>query len=483
LKKDRCQKKIIACTVAVLSWGLSLSTALAAAPNSVTYARGALNLAGNQTVSVGSGTSAVSLIMQGDGNLVAYLKNAAVWNSATFAACSSGCRALFQGDGNLVVYDGTTPLFASNTAGTGNKLIFKNSSPYLSVLNKAGVSIWSSSSVPTPPPANPNPNPTVTPTPIPKPTATPANPPPVSSSGLFYGVGGHWVQGGGYTSVPLATQRANLQDIGATLYRQDCYSIANAQLIAKNIPVMAPVKVLPVIIMDAQGSEDSAYNEGYALGAGAAKALKGLVPYYELSNERDNTCIRSGDGNQRGDYDNTCFLANRGALRGIKDGIRSVDASTPVIGGSTAGWLHFMFADMLWNGTTPSSANADSSKQLRWDVTVWHWYNDMGDVTKACGGSGCFNTLNELKTRFGKPIMITEFNTRPDEGNEAQLAVNFTAMLNMWINNAAAYNIIGINVYQLYSDGEGSYGLMSSDGSKKVDRYGTYKNFISAHPK
>jgi hypothetical protein len=43
--------------------------------------------------------------MQGDGNLVIYSPNGAVWSSST--ATSSGDRLVMQSDGNLVIYDGS----------------------------------------------------------------------------------------------------------------------------------------------------------------------------------------------------------------------------------------------------------------------------------------------------------------------------------------------------------------------------------------
>jgi hypothetical protein len=99
------------------------------------------------------------------------------------------------------------------------------------------------------------------------------------------------------------------------------------------------------------------------------------------------------------------------ATRGTIDGLKSVDAAAPIIGGASAGWLHFGWTDMLWNGTQPDGSSGHP--QVRWDVSVYHWYSDMGDITHACGGAGCLNTLDVLKTHYGKPIFITEFGVRP----------------------------------------------------------------------
>jgi hypothetical protein len=65
--------------------------------NSFTFSAG--NLLFNQGASVTLGS--LSLIMQGDGNLVLYQGGIAVWNSGTSGQdCGSGqCLAAFQGDG------------------------------------------------------------------------------------------------------------------------------------------------------------------------------------------------------------------------------------------------------------------------------------------------------------------------------------------------------------------------------------------------
>jgi hypothetical protein len=70
-----------------------------------------------------SSNNAFQLVMQRDGNLVAYQVDARgertvpTWASNTEG--HAGARARMQGDGNLVVYaaDDATPIWASNTAG------------------------------------------------------------------------------------------------------------------------------------------------------------------------------------------------------------------------------------------------------------------------------------------------------------------------------------------------------------------------------
>jgi hypothetical protein len=79
------------------------------------------------------------LAMQGDGNLVLYYYNVALWASNT--CCNSAInRAVMQGDGNFVVYDtGNTPHWSSKTSAypgsfvalqnDGNLVVYQGSTP------------------------------------------------------------------------------------------------------------------------------------------------------------------------------------------------------------------------------------------------------------------------------------------------------------------------------------------------------------------
>ncbi len=77
-----------------------------------------------------------SLIMQGDGNLVLYQGSTPLWASNTVG--SGADEAILQGDGNFVLYTSSgTPVWASNTAG--------NSGAYLQVQNDGNVVVYSAS--------------------------------------------------------------------------------------------------------------------------------------------------------------------------------------------------------------------------------------------------------------------------------------------------------------------------------------------------
>ena len=82
-----------------------------------------------------------TLTMQGDGNLVLYQGSTALWASNT--AGTAADEAIMQGDGNFVVYTSAgTPLWASGTAGNpGADLVVQNDGNVV-VYSAAGAALW-----------------------------------------------------------------------------------------------------------------------------------------------------------------------------------------------------------------------------------------------------------------------------------------------------------------------------------------------------
>jgi surface antigen len=88
-----------------------------------------------------------TLNMQGDGNLVVYDQGSPIWASNTAGTGNANYVAM-QGDGNLVVYtSGGTPVWASNTAGSGGKntLVMQNDGN-LVIYTSGGNAVWASKS-------------------------------------------------------------------------------------------------------------------------------------------------------------------------------------------------------------------------------------------------------------------------------------------------------------------------------------------------
>ncbi|BBI31798.1 S-layer homology domain-containing protein [Cohnella abietis] len=307
---------------------------------------------------------------------------------------------------------------------------------------------------------------------------------------LFYGTNGHLSQGGAYRKTSFATQLSQLQDLGMTVYRNDIWDASTATQLAEMADAFAGsgVQIVPVLTPKPQAysNEAEAYKKGFDLGQAAARALSGKVGYYQVGNELEvGAIIPRADGVSSKDYDNSKFVKARGSIRGMIAGIKSIDDSAQIISAS-AGWLHYAFNDMLWNGVQPDGSTGNDV--IRWDITSWHWYSDMRDITQACGGSGCYNVLQQLKDRFDKPIWLTEYGVRPNVGNDEQIAEYTTGdkMLAQFVSLASAYHIQSVAQYSLYDDlkygGDGNYGLLKDDGISQKVSYDAIKRFIKSHP-
>lgn len=92
-----------------------------------------------------SPTRRVRLEMQGDGNLVAYGGNRALWNSGTGGR--PGAWAVMQGDGNLVVYSKAgRARWSSGTAGHANAYAIVQADGNLVVYPPSGPALWNAQS-------------------------------------------------------------------------------------------------------------------------------------------------------------------------------------------------------------------------------------------------------------------------------------------------------------------------------------------------
>ncbi len=312
---------------------------------------------------------------------------------------------------------------------------------------------------------------------------TPATP---TTTKIFYGANGHNNEGGAYDISSPALQLSQLQDLGVKLYRNEVYSQAAATKLAGIAKTMAAggVTVYPVMLMGIDfNSETDAYNAGFALGQQTAAANK--YPYYEVSNELEADCLTGNvDGVYPQHFDNKKFQIARGVIRGMIAGVKSVDTAGKIIMGGGA-WMHYGFDQMLAAGTQPDGTTGHPV--VSWDVTAWHWYSDQGDITNACGGTGCHDILATLQA-MGKPIWINEFGVRPNMGTDQQIASYLVGnkMMAQFVSVATKYNIQAIQTYELYDDpagGEGAYGLIKNDGKTVKAAYTAFKNFVTANPK
>lgn len=239
-------------------------------------------------------------------------------------------------------------------------------------------------------------------------------------------------------------------------------------------------------------TEAAAYTVGQTIGAQAASALQGLVPWYEIGNELDSYAITGGSGTSPSNYDNNKFTIARGYVRGCIAGIQSVDTTTPIMQAGVA-WIHYAFWDMLQAGTQPDGTTGHPT--VSWDISSLHWYTNNYAPNDSIVAAQGTNMLQHAQSVWGKPIRITEWGANYDQYSNSESAV-ITALTGAnlgqcWVSNAATYGIIGADMYQI-ADADGNtgdsltsremnFGMLNYLGQQR-GRYAPVKAFLQANP-
>jgi Glycosyl hydrolase catalytic core len=260
-----------------------------------------------------------------------------------------------------------------------------------------------------------------------------------------------------YNKIPLQQQFRLLNELGADWYRTSCTPANCAAVIAA--AKAAHVNILESMLYSPDRSADEAANYAYAFAhaAGIAKLLGSSVTFYEAGNELDTWVGMTGDGSERSQYNAQKYLQARGVIRGLIDGIHSVNPSAKALV-DDAGWCHYGFLQMLW---------ADG---VRWDITGLHWYANEGNIEQA----GCKKAnVAELHAAFGKPVWITEFNFKPQQITDDPAAAWILSFTRQIQRVASKYNIQTAFAYELFDEPdlsvmEDRFGLRNSDGSVKA---------------
>lgn len=294
---------------------------------------------------------------------------------------------------------------------------------------------------------------------------------------IVWGVVGHPTFA--YNGVTLTNQFNLIQSTGLRSYRVGYDEAGSAskqfQQSMINLGAARGIDLCTVLNLHPEDytTESAAYTAGVNIGSSWSSSFPGRT--WELGNEYDNLCIISGSGSLASNYDNALFAIMRGLIRGMYDGCKQGDPTAKTVVG-TAGWHHYGFLQRLW---------ADG---VRWDISCFHWYSDMGDATNI-GGDGV-NHFQILKDSFGKPIYVTEVNARPLSMASRQAEATWlTNLMAQWNSIAETYDIRLVHIYELLDEPdkaaadppEAIYGLYTETGVIKT--MGTsVKNFLTANP-
>ncbi|MFM0340775.1 hypothetical protein [Paraburkholderia fungorum] len=307
------------------------------------------------------------------------------------------------------------------------------------------------------------------------------------AAGCFYGMNGHF----DYTYSP--SQLASiLKGMGCTSYRVGCTSDpAQINAVAKLAQTFQSAGITLIVLInqglyDSSGKlfsgESTAYSAGYTAGSAVARALMAYgVTIYECGNEltRDGAIIldSTNAGTKALDFNNTNWPVMRGVMRGMIDGVKSVQPSAKC-------GINFCVndvgaADALWEGTQPNGSSGYPT--VRWDVTTWHNYEVYGDIFNigTDGAGPGFDLPTYCKARYGVPFIITEWNTGPEQ-TQAYRASYITAQLGKYYQARKTHNIQSVMYYVLDS-GNNTFGIMLN-GSQINPSYSAFTSFTSGNP-
>ncbi|CAB3776336.1 hypothetical protein LMG28614_00194 [Paraburkholderia ultramafica] len=305
------------------------------------------------------------------------------------------------------------------------------------------------------------------------------------AAGTFFGMNGHF----DYTYTP--TQLVSiLRGIGCTSYRVGCTDDPNQISAVVKLAQAFQSAGLTLLLLINQGVHDSngnvfagespAYDRAFACTRTIVTALKPYgVTIYECGNEvtRLNATILhfTNEGTKAVDFNNANWPAMRGAMRGMIDGVKSIQPSAKC-------GIDFCVADIDAADAVGRHAPDGSGgyMRVRWDITTWHTYEVYGEIFNiGSHGSGPgFDLPTYCKARYGVPFIITEWNTGP-ERTEAYRANYITGRLGAFYQARKTHNIQSVMYYVLDS-GDNTYGIMINDVAVSQP-YSAFTSFTASH--
>jgi hypothetical protein len=309
-----------------------------------------------------------------------------------------------------------------------------------------------------------------------------------NTRGRFYGINGHYDYT--YTEQQIVTI---LQQLGCTIYRlgttadptQLDVAVRYAQAFQQ--AGLTLFTLVNLGLLESTGGpmytdENAAYQSSFKSAAAVATALQPYgVTLYECGNEltRDPAMIvdPNSAGNQASDFNNTNWPIMRGVMRGMIDGVKSVQPDA--LCGINFCVADIGAADALWEGMQPDGTSG--YEPLHWDITTWHNYEVYGDIF-AIGTDGqgpTFDLPSYAQARYDRPFMITEWNTGSEQSGDYN-ADYITRTLSEYFAERDTHCIESVMLYVLDSGDQG-FGIMFN-GEPVEPEYSAFVDCIAAHP-
>jgi len=310
-----------------------------------------------------------------------------------------------------------------------------------------------------------------------------------------WGVNGHPVSQEGYWHVPLEEQLDLVRELGAQWYRIDVSAASFQANTARLDELLAAarkrqIKLLPVLVAGDDLQNDKVpvaklRDAAAAFGQAIATRYKDHITYWELGNELDGYAMirkgeitRSGkvwewdgapDGSEADDYHSGRYERASAFIRGLLEGVKTADQAAQTLV-DTAGWLHHGFMDRLVK-----------EDRVPFDILAWHWYSEMGDMTRVRGQLDLLAILQS----YGKPIWITEINRRDgSKGGKEREAASYLSSTAQQLS--AHHAVKAFFVYELLDEpyfgpnGESDYGLVQLRRENGVWKTGARKPAFEA---
>lgn len=318
---------------------------------------------------------------------------------------------------------------------------------------------------------------------------------PLVANKQFWGTGGHNSTGSGqYGGTTVAQEAADMKTVyqntpNTIPYRGD-EPYGNYAADTTNFQTAG---IIPYFVINANpnfgsfANQTAAYNAGYA-DASSAITTSPSVRLFEIGNEwtiYSPYANYSGDGSTAANWRaGTYYSVMLGYTAGAVAAIRDKQPTAQVIGGAYAGWIPIGLPIAM--GTDLQNYNS-TGRDLRWDFTVVHWYQD------SCGGNGMGtnlanydsgrNVYTQLKP-IGKPIFVTEFGSAACSSSDTTAAGYVTAIMdNLLLHKAVTATepgVAGGSFYQLYNADYNSW-LFNAPGGSLTATATAVQSWITTH--
>jgi hypothetical protein len=354
---------------------------------------------------------------------------------------------------------------------------------------------------------------------------------------LYQGVNCHYngSDGEGQYSIsarPVANQIADIKDVFGTVPNSiyvRCFNgdTGAAALATATAPYLA-AGLIPVILMfpypsyPSLASETNAYTTGYNAVSSAVASIGANHPFaIEVANEQGSP----NDGNRLAAQFNSCgnnlgangpnpalwktscmtwYPIARGLVAGTVAALRDKCPNCAHLGFGSPVWNQYGFAIAMGADLKAYNGSGNSNRNLLWDATSVHWYNDAGAGDQHSGtdmhhfaystgvnGSGQVTTnFYNIMKQIGPPLAITEWGA--NDGTAANDATTAAAHQLAWITDAwnsrvptaTESGVAVTNFYELYRCGNNTtchWGLYNPDYTTVPAEHDGLKNFIASH--